>query len=331
MLIVFVINGCESSDMKKFIPDNISLRNDNYALVVNTNGNYGLIDNQDLLISNRDSIGYKLDFLKFIPGEGRPTYSLSLYKGSERIKFESAVDNDKIFLGGIRKFLIPLEKKRIQGTKEEIIKYTNSIEEKSIYYLSKPNFKKFSHSFKIRIPTIIIKAKYPLDEQGLEPYVSGNYPIDIQRKSVEQKIRDNINALFPKGAYHIDFLGGGAKRGTYLITAEKLPAKDSTNKVLTDHSHFYYFDFYTEISCNPQYYYDQFTGENVEALLKNIKQATEQEQQELINKKMKILDKDYQTPLFLEVDATEFQISVLRENEYLLEYLEKTLPNRVYK
>ena len=46
---------------------------------------------------------------------------------------------------------------------------------------------------------------------------------------------------------------------------------------------------------------------------------------------MKILDKDYQTPLFLEVDATEFQISVLRENEYLLEYLEKTLPNRVYK
>lgn len=323
VLCVLMIN-CETETMKQLIPNGLPLKNGNYTLVVNTDRVYGMIDDPNLLIQNRKLIGHKFDFLNFIPGEGKPTHSLSLYEGKERIEHISVINDDKLFLGNLREHLKPLKKIDIRDTKKPIEVAQDTIKHKTVYFLYKPTFKKYAYHFIVYLPTLKVKAKHPLDEKGQDPFINGNYAIETERKALELEIENRVSEQFPKGEFEVENVASSSRRGTFLVTAEATRVRDTLRNFLDDEDHYYFFNAYVEINCSLTYF-DTIRNIDFASIFEGLDKVSQTDLQTFLNQKdiSNVDTTTYPLPYFFEVRDTSYRISALKEVEYNLTYLEE--------
>ena len=302
-------------NQQKFISKNIPLENGKYTLIVNTNDVYGIIDDKNLLISNRDSLTIGTDFTKVFSSKNH--HSLMLFEGSALIITKSVLLDDNMNLGTLKAHLRPITKIAIKGHKEQIKLAQDSIKNNTIYYLQKPNFKPYNHSFRITLPTIILKAAHLNDEKKIISFSN----------RLEKEIQHRINQQFPKGNFEIDDIGGGyrggyPKKNAFLVNSEGKTVRDSDGNYVTDEGVYFYFNKHINIICEPDYYYTH-SANDFASFFDDLSSVKDAEIQAFMNQKASSVDTQYYPPPYFIKYIKTYQISDLKEVEYNLTYLEE--------
>ncbi len=311
LLIIVLLTGLVScNDITPYlIPKDANFERNEYAVVLNWNGELSIIENQGILEKCRNKISQIPDYNDQFIDCGKPVYEVSLYENKKRIRTLSSNIAENIELCNIKQYA-----KKVDYTtthfmqKAQIEEQLDDLSSKKIFFEHYPKFRKADYYFIFEPATIIRKAD---TKKNID--VSDNLVFQELIKTEKEQLINQLSKVLPPQNFSIDTITFQAVHGNYSIGGDGYPAKNKLKEYISDDNNFYYIDFKVEISCLPKNY-ENLTNNTFNHIVSN---NNVEILENFINQKQKALKN---TQLSLPIKNNKNIIRSLRENTYFLSY-----------